>query len=95
MKILIHLYSNSEGANKNKLSALPGLNAQRWDNVKKSLDVLIESGSIIYESHDEVRKGAIIYKITDRGRETIEKLKEMQSKGLGKGFEFFDSLEFD
>jgi len=95
IRILSYLYSHSEGANQNTIHGLPGLNAQRWDYVKESLIVLIESGSIIAESHDEVRKGAIIYKITDRGKETIEKLKEMQSKGLGAGFEIFKGLESD
>ena len=95
IRILSYLYSYSEGANQNTIQGLPGLNAQRWDLVKKSLTVLIESGSIIAEEHDEVRKGAIIYKITDRGINTIETLKEMQNKGLGKGFEIFKGLEFD
>jgi len=93
LRILGFLYSHSEGANQNTIHSLPGFNSQRWDLVKEILQNLIDAGSIMIESHDEIKKGAVLYKITDRGRETVEKLREIQRTGLGSGFDLFGGLD--
>lgn len=93
LRILGFLYSHSEGANQNTIHSLPGLNSQRWDLVKEILQNLDNAGSIMIESHDEIKKGAILYKITDKGRETVEKLREIQRTGLGSEFDLFGGLD--
>ncbi len=95
LRILGYLYSHSEGANQNTINSLPGLNSQRWDIIKEILNELAGAGSIILESHDEIRKGAVLYKITGKGKQTVDKLKELHSAGLGEGFDLFKGLEFD
>ena len=93
LRILSFLYSHSEGANQNTIHALPGLNSQRWDLLKKILEDLNDAGSILFESHDEIKKGAVLYKITDRGRNTVERLRDFQRKGFGSEFEMFEGLD--
>jgi len=95
LRILSYLFQHAEGANKNTLNSLSGLNSQRWDIVNEMLIELNESGSIEIETHDEIKKGSVLYKITPKGKETIGKLKDLQISGLGGGFDFFESLEFD
>ncbi len=95
LRILSYLYSHSEGANPNTINGLPGLNSQRWDIIIEILNDLVSAGSVVKESHDEIRKGAVIYKITLKGRQTVDRLKELHSAGLGEGFDLFRSFETD
>ena len=95
LRILSYLFQHAEGANKNTLNSLSGLNSQRWDIVNEMLIELDESGSIEIETHDEIKKGSTLYKITPKGKETIGKLKDLQSSGLGGGLDFLKSLEYD
>lgn len=95
VRILSFLYSHSDGANQNTITALPGLNSQRWDIIKDILNELHGAGSILIEPHDEIKKGAVLYKITQRGKQTVEKLKDLQISGLGEEFDMFKGLSFD
>ena len=95
IRILGYLYSHAEGANQNTINSLPGLNSQRWDIVKDILNELVDADSIIMETHDEIKKGATLYKITDKGKQTVDKLKDFHNAGLGEGFDLFRGLEFD
>lgn len=93
LRIISYLYSHSEGANQNTINSLPGLNSQRWDIIKDILSELFQAGAIVIENHDEIKKGAVIYKITAKGKETVEKLKDLQKIGLGSTFDLFKGLE--
>lgn len=95
LRILGYLYSHAEGANQNTINSLPGLNSQRWDIVKDILADLMNAGSVMMETHDEIKKGATLYKITDKGKKTVDKLKDLHNAGLGQGFDLFKGLELD
>src|SRR5579872_18761 len=87
IKILSHLFSHSEGANKNTIEGLPGLNSIQWNDLQEILIDLCSTGIVIEEHHDEIRKGAVIYKITESGRNFVEKLRQFQNEGFGEGFD--------
>lgn len=92
MRIISHLYSHAEGANLTSICRLPDLNSQNSNDIHSFLDELCKAGTVQEEHHDEIRKGAVIYKITDKGRNFIEHMKKLQSQGFGEGFGFFNAL---
>ncbi len=92
IRILSHLYSHSEGANKNTIEGLPGLNSLQWNDLQEILVELCNAGKVKEEHHDEIRKGSIIYKITETGINFIERLKQLQNEGFGEGLDFFKGL---
>src|SRR5579864_2769153 len=92
IRILSHLYSHSEGAIKNTIEGLPGLNSLQWNDLQEILVDLCLAGRVIEEPHDEIRKGAVIYKITETGRNFVKKLRQLQNDGFGEGFDFFKGL---
>jgi len=87
-RILIKLYEKHEGLNKNKIRALPTLNAVDSSALGAILAELCVVGKLNADSTSDYNEGVWIYTITDEGREFLERWKKM--RGLGTGFSFFN-----
>lgn len=76
--ILIRLYDQPEGLNQYSLARLMP-KTQEWNRFRELLAKLVENGLVIQLSADYVKKGATIWRITDGGRGTLQKLRQLES----------------
>jgi hypothetical protein len=91
IRILVYLYHQDEGANKNNIQerAIRGRHTQEGSRVRKILEDQCTIGTIEQIDMSHVTQGRVIYKITDKGRKIIESLREPHVK------EFFGSADED
>jgi hypothetical protein len=78
IRILVYLYHQDEGANKNNIQerAIRGRHTQEGSRFRKILEDQCEIGTIEQIDMSHVTQGRVIYKITDKGRKTIQSLRE-------------------
>lgn len=76
IRILSYLYYKEEGANQHKIQffAVPG-RTQEGGRFKKLLEELSKLERIEEVDMSHVTQGRIIYKITDKGKKTIESIR--------------------
>jgi predicted transcriptional regulator len=91
IRILVYLYHQNEGANKNNIQerAIRGRHTQEGNRFRKILEDQCEIGTIEQVDMSHVTQGRVIYKITDKGRKIIESLQEANVR------EFFGLTEDD
>ena len=85
IRILSYLYHKGEGSNAHNIQfhAILGAHTQEASRFKKLLKDMCILGRIEEIDMGHVTKGRVIYKITDKGRETINHLRhEMDLLGL-------------
>jgi hypothetical protein len=77
IRILSYLYKNKEGANAHKIQ-FQGMSGhtQEASRFKKLLEELCELHCVDKVPMDHVTMGSVIYKITDKGRGTVQKLRD-------------------
>ena len=77
IRILSYLYNREEGANQHNIQfhAIFG-HTQEASRFKKLLDELCQLERIVAVDMSYVAKGRIIYKITEKGRRTIESIRD-------------------
>lgn len=83
--ILIRLFNEPEGLNANALqSSIP--TSQEWARFIGLLDELCAMGKIEKISADHIRKGAVYYKITQQGKDTVIKIRRLHEDPTLQGF---------
>ena len=72
-----YLYNREDGANQHSIQfhAVPG-HTQEASRFKKLLDDLCQLDRIVSIDMSHVTKGRVIYKITDKGKKTIEGIRD-------------------
>jgi predicted transcriptional regulator len=77
IRILSYLYNKEEGANQHNIQfhAILGRHTQEATRFKRLLEELCKLERIQEVDMSHVAKGRVIYKITDKGRKTIESLR--------------------
>ncbi len=77
IRILSYLYNKVEGSNAHTIQfhAIPG-HTQEASRFKRLLEDLCELDRVQKVDMSHVTKGRVIYKITKKGRETIERLRD-------------------
>ena len=77
IRILSYLYNKDEGANQHNIQfhAIVG-HTQEASRFKKILDELCQLERIVSVDMSYVAKGRIIYKITVKGKKTIESIRD-------------------
>jgi hypothetical protein len=77
IRILSYLYNKEDGSNAHNIQfhAITG-HTQEANRFKAILEELCELERIQEVDMDHVTKGRVIYKITNRGRQTIEHLRD-------------------
>jgi len=77
IRILSYLYNKEEGSNAHTIQfhAIPG-HTQEASRFKRCLEDLCELDRVQQVDMSHVIKGRVIYKITKKGRETIERLRD-------------------
>lgn len=82
---MVRLFNEPEGLNTNALqSSIP--TSQEWSRFTSFLDQLCMMGSIEKISADHIRKGAVYYKITQQGKETVIKIRSLRQDPSLQGF---------
>jgi hypothetical protein len=78
IRTLVYLYHQPDGANKNTIQerAIQGRHTQEGSRFKKILEEQCKIGTIEQVDMSHVRQGSMIYKLTDKGRNTIQSLRQ-------------------
>lgn len=76
IRILSYLYHKQEGSNAHKIQFRGIGHTQEANRFKILLEELCDLKCIEKVSMDHVRTGTYIYKITDKGRGTIQRLRD-------------------
>jgi predicted transcriptional regulator len=84
IRILSYLYYKEEGANAHNIQfhGISGRHTQEANRFKKILDEMCDKECIQKVNMSHVTAGRLIYKITDKGRNTIQSLRNPLIKDL-------------